>query len=342
MFAKITYGAAGSLIVKLVIIINNVGMCCAYFRIFGETSDNLAAVFADSESFWVKNWHNFLYVLIIFFVMGFLIFKDNLDSLKSASFLGVLGITTFFFCLVTIFIYKLSQGLIPEYSPSVLLPQGEALDIIGALPTVFLAFTFQFNAFPVYFTLKKRTKSEMTKAANCAIFFCLFVYAITGLLGYYMYRNDLKDTILQALTLDVKKFKDSDSFMIVILVIVNIAFLMSSTMSIPLMFFSLKNNFINTIVFCKKKFGSKRVEVDQSENLLKSVDNEGNKLSISTTQSEDQSLLSNYAKYTIIVLLYISIGVITILVPGLKVVSILYIYKYIYKYILHYYNYNYY
>jgi amino acid permease len=320
MFAKISYGAVGSLFIKLVIIINNVGMCCAYFRIFGETSNNLATVFADSESFWVKNWHNFIYVLIIFFIIGFLIFKENLDSLKSASFLGVLGVTTFFICLIVIFIYKFSKGLIPEYSSSILIPQGEALDIIGALPTVFLAFTFQFNAFPIYFTLKKRTKSEMTKAANCAIFFCFFVYVLTGLLGYFMYRNDLKDTILQALTLDVKKYKDSDSFLIIILVIVNIAFLMSSTMSIPLMFFSLKNNFINTIVFCKKKFGTNKVDVDQSENLLRSVDNEGNKMSLSSIQYENQSLLSNYAKYTIIVLLYLSIGVITILVPGLKVV----------------------
>ena len=58
MFAKITYGAAGSLFVKVIIIVNNIGMCCAYFRIFGETSHNLASVFFDNTSFFVSNWNN--------------------------------------------------------------------------------------------------------------------------------------------------------------------------------------------------------------------------------------------------------------------------------------------
>lgn len=31
MFAKIIFGAKGSLVVKIVIIINNFGLCCAYF-----------------------------------------------------------------------------------------------------------------------------------------------------------------------------------------------------------------------------------------------------------------------------------------------------------------------
>jgi len=34
MFAKIIFGAKGSLIVKIIIIINNFGLCCAYFSNF--------------------------------------------------------------------------------------------------------------------------------------------------------------------------------------------------------------------------------------------------------------------------------------------------------------------
>jgi amino acid permease len=257
MFSKITYGAAGNLILKIIIIINNFGMCCAYFRIFGETAHNLASLFVEKNSFFYDNWNNYFYVLIIFLIMSFLIFKDNLDSLKSVSFLGVAGITIFFISLIIILFYKISQNLIPDFNSSCLWPSGEYLDIMGSLPTVFLAFTFQFNVFPIYFSLKNRTKQEMMKASTVAISFCFFIYSLTGFIGYYMYRNTLKDTILQALTIDVQEFKGKDSFMIVILVIVNIAFLFSSTMSIPLMFFSLKNNLSIQLFFVKKNLVDK-------------------------------------------------------------------------------------
>jgi amino acid permease len=322
MFAKIAYGAVGSLLVKVIIIINNFGMCCAYLRIFGETARNLAAVFFEKDSFWVHNWHNYIYVLFIFIVMSLTIFKENLDSLRKASFLGVAGITIFFLSLIVIFFYKFSNGLIEPYDSSILYPQGDALDWIGSLPTVFLAYTFQFNMFPVYFTLKKKTKEEMKKTTNLAIGFCFLVYSITGLIGYYMYRNNLKDTILDTLIIDVE---GKDRFLLTLLVIVNIAFLMSSTMSIPLMFFSLKNNFINSIIFCKKKFiqsSEETIDSYQNEKLMNTVDNDHIKeVRVSVVSTKSFRVISKVTNYIIILLLYVVIGVITILVPGLKVVS---------------------
>ena len=38
MFGKITMGTIGSILVKIVIIVNNMGMCICYLRIFGEVS----------------------------------------------------------------------------------------------------------------------------------------------------------------------------------------------------------------------------------------------------------------------------------------------------------------
>lgn len=325
MFAKIAYGAAGSLLVKFIIIINNFGMCCAYLRIFGETAKNLAEVFIhDDKSIWVDNWHNYIYVIFIFIVMSLTIFKENLDSLRKASFIGVAGITTFFISLIVIFLYKLSIGSIEPYDSSILYPQGDALDWIGSLPTVFLAYTFQFNMFPVYFTLKKKTKEEMKKTTNLAIGFCFFVYSITGLIGYYMYRNNIKDTILGAMKSDTHS---NDIFLRILLVIINIAFLISSTMSIPLMFFSLKNNFINSLIFCKKKFTQNSEETnekDQNEKLMNTLESDKIKeVMVSVEGSKSFQVISKTTNYIIIVALYLVIGTITILVPGLKVVSII-------------------
>jgi hypothetical protein len=59
----------------------------------------------------------------------------------------------FFVCLIILYIYKVSNNLIDEkfaFTSDFLWPKGKITDIIASLPTVFLAFTFQFNAFPVY------------------------------------------------------------------------------------------------------------------------------------------------------------------------------------------------
>jgi amino acid permease len=325
MFAKITYGAAGSLFVKVVIIINNLGMCCAYFIIFGTTCKTLAAVFVDADSYLVTNYHNYIYILFIFIVMSFLAFKDNLDSLKSASFLGVAGITTFFICMIILFFYKLAKGYLPEFHSGMLWPSGKPLDMIGVLPTVFLAYTFQFNVFPIFFTLKTRTDKEMMKATILAVVFCFVIYSITGIIGFLMYGDNLNDTILQVLTQDVEKYKGKDDFLIVILVIINIAFMCSSTMSIPLMFFSFKNNFINSIIFCKKKFGNTRISGESTPKLLHNVDDDG--VLSNNCEIIRKPQITQTTRYIITAVLYLSIGLIAIVIPQLKVVSLIY-YKY--------------
>lgn len=338
MFAKISYGAAGSLIIKLIIIINNIGLCCAYFIIFGTTCKNLISIFVDEESYWVTSYHNYIFILFIFLIMFFLVYRENLDSLKSASFLGVMGITIFFICLNIIFFYKISQGKIEPLTSEMLWPNGKPLDIIGSLPTVFLAFTFQFNVFPIFFTLKNKTMPEMMKATLIAVCFCTIVYSTTGIMGYIMYRDELKDTILQALTMDVRKYKGKDNFLIVMLILINIGFLFSSTMSIPLMFFSLKNNFVNSIIFCKKKFFVKKVEsinVDNRTSIVSSSETFENIGELSNSEDDVTNNLSNVdkykntpmtkiVKYVIITILYFFICFVAIVIPELKVVNFLF------------------
>jgi hypothetical protein len=41
-----------------------------------------------------------------------------------------------------------------------LYPSGSTLDIITEMPTIFVAFTFQFNAFPIYTSMKNRENKE--------------------------------------------------------------------------------------------------------------------------------------------------------------------------------------
>jgi amino acid permease len=331
MFAKICYGRAGSIFIKVIIIVNAFGLCCAYFRIFGETAHTLIGVFTDDkDSYFLTNYNNYFYVLIIFSIMLFLIFKENIDSLKGASILGVIAISIFFVCLLIIFFYKVAKGEIAKFESEMLWPNGDSMEIISYLPTVFLAFTFQFNIFPIYFTLKNRSNKEMMKATTCGVIFCFVIYIITGIVGFLMYGYTLKDTILAALAQNAESAKGSDSFIIVVLVIVNIAFLISATMSIPLMFFSLKKNFLNTVIFCKKiikkqppvSVGDEELNT-QNERLVVSTDTESKgREQIHAPQNQKTSLLTTTVKNVITICLYVSICIVTIFIPSLKTVNI--------------------
>ena len=175
---------------------------------------------------------------------------------------------------------------------------------------------------------KTGTNKEMQLKANYlwCVDSAFTIYLITGVLGFLMYGYELKDTILTALASEEATNKGKDSFMTGILIIVNIAFLISATMSIPLMFFSLKKNFINSVIFCKKMVEAQPlIQSDdinsQSERLVLSTDADSNKNK--EVEVKNHSMLTAFAKNIIIICLYISIGITTIFVPSLKTVSLI-------------------
>lgn len=91
MFSKICYGNNGNLFVKLVIILNNFGITCAYFRIFGTVIHGVVDSFLTPETsqtnFFGNNWHQWFYIVILALCMLPLIFKNKIDALKVILFL---------------------------------------------------------------------------------------------------------------------------------------------------------------------------------------------------------------------------------------------------------------
>lgn len=82
MYGKITYGNFGSFIVKLAIMINNFGACCAFFKIFGNVTKSFVGLIVDKESFLVNNFHNFIFILVLFTGMFPMIFQKSIDKFK--------------------------------------------------------------------------------------------------------------------------------------------------------------------------------------------------------------------------------------------------------------------
>lgn len=318
MYGKITLGAPGSLLVKIIIIISNFGMCCAYFRIFGETMQTTIQAFVSPNNYLVTNWHNYLFILLIGVIMLIFAFQKSISGLKSVSIAGVCSISVFIIAIIILFFYKAVYNLFTEKIKSnYLLPSCTAMEAFQSLPTVFLAFTFQFNVFPIYFSMKKRNRKEMMKATNLGVGFCLIIFFLTGLFGFMMYGRSMNDTILKELYKDMVTYKNTNTFIKYIIIVISIAFVFSTLMSFPPMFFSLKKNFLNSLVFCEKKCIPKHeAEVSTVHNPGSSTDNKNEHSPL----KENNSGFKNSTQNVIILVLYASIVILTILIPKLKII----------------------
>ena len=364
--ARSALGNPGYLFVIITIILNNFGLCCAFFRIFGETVQNTIQGFVSEDSYLITNWHNYIYILILLVIMAFVIYTDNFESFEKTSSLGVVGIIVYVIGLFVIFFYKLHYNLLPSFSGMSFLPTGPFLELLANLPTVFLSYSFQFNVFPIYFTLQNREKSEMLNATSVAVAFCFALYVLSGLCCFLMYGTLLDDTTLKMLLVDMQLYKDKSTFLKIVLVITNIGFLTCSTSGIPLMFYSLKKNLFDSIKYYKRKWtlgeksSKKEIEMtdkapketneeklDKTEELCDKTQETNQNSNEPSTQSDpnttmqsdsststlpvspnenaqkkeitkDDFDLSYTAKIVSTIILYVLIGVVTILVPQLK------------------------
>ena len=364
--ARSALGNPGYLFVIITIILNNFGLCCAFFRIFGETVQNTIQGFVSEDSYLITNWHNYIYILILLVIMAFVIYTDNFESFEKTSSLGVVGIIVYVIGLFVIFFYKLHYNLLPSFSGMSFLPTGPFLELLANLPTVFLSYSFQFNVFPIYFTLQNREKSEMLNATSVAVAFCFALYVLSGLCCFLMYGTLLDDTTLKMLLVDMQLYKDKSTFLKIVLVITNIGFLTCSTSGIPLMFYSLKKNLFDSIKYYKRKWtlgeksSKKEIEMtdkapketneeklDKTEELCDKTQETNQNSNEPSTQSapnttmqsdsntstlpvspnenaqkkeitKDDFDLSYTAKIVSTIILYVLIGVVTILVPQLK------------------------
>ena len=126
------------------------------------------------------------------------------------------------------------------------------MDAFQSMFTVFLAFTFQYNVFPIYFSLKNMNRNEMIKVTKIGVEFCFLIFLIIGIVDFSMYSLRMNNTILKELNNDMIKYKNIDSFIKFLIIFINISFIISTLTCFPINFLSLKENFLNSIIFCKK------------------------------------------------------------------------------------------
>ena len=286
--AHAAMGGKGYLFTNIMIILNNFGLSCVYFRIVGDTIQNIVGGYVSKDSFLVTNWHNFLYIIIILAIMCFIIWTEDFQKFEKTSFLGMVGIIIYCITLFILFIYKLVEGFKPHHSLESYFINGEYTNLLISLPSVFLSYSFQFNLFPIYSGLINRTHHEMIRVTEFSIIFCLVLYVVTGVIGFLMYGNTLNDTILLAFLLDMQD-ENTNQLMKILLIIINIGFLACATTSIPLVYYTLKQNFFSTYKYIVKKSSKgKNVEMDKEDENANSINNNDKQTEVDTDNSDNE------------------------------------------------------
>ena len=294
MLGKITMGKFGSILIKVIIIINNMGFCIAYFRIFGEVVQTVIQGFISPDSFWANNWHNFIYIIFCSLIMFYFIFTKNLSALKKVAYMGVSAVLLFSFGLTLLFLHKgIHHYLDSNISWKFLKPNCSFSEAFNAIPSVFLAFLFQFNVFPIYLSLKEKNLDSMMKATKIGVGYSLFIFLIVGIIGFLLYGLNMNETLLECLSQDMTKFRNISGFIKFLIIIISVSFVTTCLTSFPILFLSLRENFINSMIFCIKNMGHK---------------------------NENNNYISEKGLNIITISLYVVIVLMAIILPKLKVI----------------------
>ena len=306
MLGKITMGNFGNILIKIIIIINNIGLCIAYFRIFGEVLQTIIQAWVSSDSFWATNWHNYIFILMCGVIMIFFIFIKNISSLKKVAYLGVLAVLLFSLSLSVLLVYKNGYNYLDhEITWKYLLPNCTFSEAFHVIPTVFLAFLFQFNVFPIYLSLKHRNINSMMKATKFGVIYSLIIFLIVGIVGFLIYGLNMEETILNSLSDDMLTYGKKSTFIKVLIIIICITFVTTCLTSFPILFLSLRENFANSMLFCFKNCCKK---------------NKGEEVQISQGKYEKKQLINRKVMGAITIILYFIVLGLAIVLPKLKII----------------------
>jgi len=299
---KHCFGNAGLWIVKLIIIVNNIGLCIAYLIIFTTVGSNLLKGFVQeckegSGALYCQPW---ILTLLASVIVSPFVFAKSMAKLQGASAIAVLAASIFSIITIENFFEAVFKGTNP--SDINILPHIEKIPkALASVTSVFLAFTFQFNFFPVYKTLRNPTDKRMKGTTSLGLSIVLFIYLSVANCGYLTFGKNGQDGFLDNFS--------KDSVGLPKFIIVNIAFLISSTLTFPLMFFGAKNETYGAIKLIRKKLDSRKVDSDATRSA------EDDEKAI-----EEKYGFKGYRYNLYILVLFAMIVILAIKVPGINTV----------------------
>ena len=238
---KSLLGSKGLVMVKAILIINNVGVCVGYLIIFSIITRNLCIEIWPNSKF-IDETYPYLFIFFASLWTASFIFAKSYGSsaLKDACAIAVLSVIVFSCSLLAYSIKDHITINISVIETNISSP----IKAIGSVASIFLAFTFQFNFFPIYQSLEN-PQQNMKKATSISLSMSLIIYLIVANCGYIAF-SEFKGTLLDSFNGETNT----------VFYVMNGALIFLSTMTVPLFFFGTKMEVYDIIILIRKNIGS--------------------------------------------------------------------------------------
>eukprot|EP00828_Plagiopyla_frontata_P013746 TRINITY_DN1823_c0_g1_i2.p1 TRINITY_DN1823_c0_g1~~TRINITY_DN1823_c0_g1_i2.p1 ORF type:complete len:503 (-),score=41.08 TRINITY_DN1823_c0_g1_i2:91-1599(-) len=234
----ICFKKAGEIIIKIMIIVDTFGMVVSYVIIFGTAVDKIIEK-ADQNVQGSRPFYENrkLYQIIACFLIIPFVYAKSTERLKFASYICFLSILIYAFVTMYNMAQRFKQGNTGDFE----WVPGSNFDFYQALSSfcnIFVAFTFQFNFYPIYKDLKVRTDENMMKIIYWSQSLVMILYLESAICGYLAFGNSISTANI------IENFTEDD-IGIVLYYMVFISFSFVCITSVPANFFESRNQLLS-------------------------------------------------------------------------------------------------
>ena len=245
IFSEIIFGHFGSVVILICQFMSAFGGCFSFIVIFNKVIPKILSFSITNQYISDdKIFSSILAVLLLFYC-----YKQDVNILKAAAKYAVFAILLFFvvtiidFC-VAIFSqdrlislnntwnknkkYEILYGL----NRSDYEFKERLSNIITAVACIILSYSFHIFTFSIYGCMGKISRKQFFITTSVSVLITTIIYLICGTIGYLLYYDNLKDSILDAI---------EDSWLSYLLSLANV---INVIMTFPITFSAVKNYFL--------------------------------------------------------------------------------------------------
>ena len=322
VYAKFSLGKIGIIIIKSTIIFGTFFDCIIFLKILSGITKIFVTIFIEkNDSIFFKDY---FYSILIFLFLLPLMFKNDISALTRTSSIGVFNIFIFIISLIIVFLIKYFKEINPSkkisFKTEMLYFNKESnLNyIFYATQSLLLSFNFQTNFFPLYLSLKPRKSNNIIYATIVSLIITIIIYILTSILGYLMYGNNINDIIIIYFGQDINYYLNKNKVIVIFLVISEFTLFLSASLSMPIFFFSLKNNVLNLIKSIIKYYNNNNNNNKESIELIDIKEEDLNKKIL---EKNVKKFDINKYKHFLTFLIYFSILIFTIFFNKILVIE---------------------
>ena len=268
IYSKLMLGAAGTIIMKVSLIVMISTMAVVMLIVFGDVLKGLSLLIYDV--------HTKILILGIALVLLPFSFQKDISFIARIAYMGIIGLTVFSICQIILFVHKYQLGKI-IFDNSMLYPKGSFKEIILCVGGYYNAFTFHMSYFGFYLPLKPRNNKTMLKSVTIGSTITSLIYFFYGLLCYLMYGSSISDSALKYLQKDLAEaHQNGETFLVILLVVCFLGFMINASISMMLNFYFFKSHFLGFIQFILKR-RLEKVKAEEDKKAVPMVDIDENK-----------------------------------------------------------------